>query len=249
MTARPASTIRRSLLVHPLRHGAVDAHERWCDEVRARRDEFGESRRAAGIVRHVSWLQPAQELAVLRVDAADPAASLEHLAASDTVFDRWYGEREREVHGGGPLEFAEPPEVLADYADDPVDPFDLFVAAALPLLPGRADAYRERIASGRATGDAMARVRRWGIKRMSIWLHHVRWPDGADTDGHDVVIYELAGDIPQMFHVLATDDTAEMDAQRALLRDAFGVDVAAGEFPVPLPSFAWSAPTAASDGH
>lgn len=222
-------------MAHPLRVGASESHEAWCHELSARRDEFGRSRDRAGITRQVVWLQPDADLAVVRTDAEDPHTALEALATSPEPFDRWYAEQELNVHGR-PLHLAGgPPELLADYREGTTDPFDFFVAVALPLLPGQTERYcraiRANAQSAEASGGA-DRVRRWGLNRMGIWMQRV--------GEQDIVVYELAGDIPRMVQILADADGPDMDQQRAFFRSSFGRDFASGDFPVPRPSFAWS---------
>lgn len=228
----------RVFSVHPFHPRAADHHRRWCQEIRARRHEFATSRSAAGMIGQVCWANPEQRLAIVRTEGPNPALSIERLATpGPDPFDRWYRSEEQVIHGC-PLRDAGSAELLADYSDDAVDPFDLFVAAALPILPGRTEAYVEQIAMGFESGDGQRRLDRWRLTRMSIWLH--RYPGGPYRDPVDFAIYELIGDIPGMLRALATSEDPESLSQRALLRDAFGVDPADGTVPFPLPAFAWS---------
>jgi hypothetical protein len=228
----------RLLTVHPLRPSAAGRHRRWCEEVRARRREFAASREAVGIVRQVCWLQPQLDLAVVRVDGADPAASVAALATSAAAFDRWYASMEREIHGSA-LSEAGSAELLSEYENGSVDPFDMFVAAAVPLLPGRTDEYCARIARSVESGDGHARVERWGLTQMAVWLQ--RYRGGPVRDAFDAVVFELTGDVPGMLRILATADDADSAAQRALARECFGLDWALEPFPLPDPAYAWSA--------
>lgn len=218
--------------------GAVERHAQWCEEVRARRDEFALSRSAVGLSRQVCWSQPTQCLAVVRSDGADPERSIAELAAATSEFDLWFRSVEAEVHGS-PLRDAGTAELLSEYAEAPVDPFDLFVAAAVPLLPGRTDEYCERIAHSRASGEGRGRVQRWGLAHMAVWLQ--RCPASAARGPFDVVIFELSGDVPGMLRQLATSDDADTAGQRALARHCFGLDWATDPFPLPEPAFSWSA--------
>lgn len=236
--------MQRAIFVHPIRPDAADDHRSWCQELRRRRYEFGASRAAVGITRHVSWVQPGQGLAVVRVDAADPVAALARLARSDSPFDRWYRDRELAIHPFALGDAPTPPEVLVDHATDPVDPFDLFIAVALPVLPGRTEAYRRTIADRAREGQARDRMRRWGVRRMAMWLQTL---PGVLHGGRDVVVYELAGDVPRMITALTTDPAPEMAGQRALLLDAFGLDTGLVGFPMPLPAFSWSSDGAVDD--
>jgi hypothetical protein len=191
-----------------------------------------------GIDGQVCWTSPDQGVAIVRTDGPDPEGSIAMLAESGThEFDRWYRTEEQAIHGC-PLRDAGSAELIADYSDAPVDPFDLFVAAAMPLRPGRTDAYVEQITLGLESGDGRRRLDRWKLTRMSIWLH--RYRGGPYCEPVDFVIYELAGDIPGMLRILSSSDDSETLAQRALLRDHFGTDPAAGRLPFPQPAFAWS---------
>lgn len=175
----------------------------------------------------------------MRTDALDPRRSIAELAdVTTSEFDRWYRSTEMAVHGA-PLRDAGTAELLSEYAEAPVDPFDVFVTAAVPLLPGRTEEFCERIAHSVATGDGRGRVQRWGLTHMAVWLQ--RCPDGPARGEVDVVIYELSGDVPGMLRQLATSDDADIRGQRGLARDCFGLDWATDPFPLPEPAFSWSA--------
>lgn len=233
-----AGLMARLLSVHPFHPRASEHHRRWCGEIRARRAELVESRSRVGIDGQMCWASPDHRVAIVRTEGPDPARAIAQLAEPGVSdFDRWYRAEEQAIHGC-PLRDAGSAELLADYSDAPADPFDLFVAAALPLLPGRTDAYVEQIALGVQSGDGQRRLDRWKLTRMSIWLH--RYPGGPHREPVDFVIYELTGDIPGMLRTLASADDGETLAQRALLRDNFGTDPVEGNLPFPQPAFAWS---------
>lgn len=224
--------------VHPIRPGAADRHRQWCEEIRSRREEFAASRLAVGITGQQCWSQPQYDLAVIRTVGGDPVRSLATLAVETDEFGAWFATREREIHGNV-LGEAGVAECLSHYVDRPVDPFDVFVAAAIPLLPDRTDDFCERIARSFASGDGRSRVERWGLTHMAVWLHRVvRSPD---RDPFDAVVYELAGDVPGMLRTLATSDDADMHGQRELARECFGLDWSVAPFPLPEPAYAWSA--------
>lgn len=228
----------RLLATHPLRPGASARHRQWCAEIRARRAEFGASREVVGITRQVCWVQPRQQLAIVVVEGHDPARSVAELATPSGDFDRWYLSTELDVHGS-PLCAAGAAELMSEYANGTVDPFDMYVAAAVPLLPGRTDDYCDRITRSVATGDGQARVERWGLSHMAVWLQ--RYPGGPHRDPFDTIIFELAGDVPAMLRMLATATDADSAGQRALSRECFGLDWAVEPFPLPDPAYAWSA--------
>lgn len=222
------------LTAHPLEPGNVEHYRDWCATLRERRHEFESSRRAAGIDRFQVWFQPDAGLAVVRLDADDPLAALERLEESTDQFDRWYQECEMAYHGV-PLRVvaSEPAELVADHDHAPVDPFDPYMAMALPLLPGRAHAFRAIMRRGVETGEGPAHARGWGVNRLTVHIQRV-----GDCD---VVLYEVSGDLPRMVREVAGLDSAAMRLERRLFRDHFGIDVEAGELPVPEPAFAWSA--------
>ncbi len=215
--------------VHPLRPGAAERHDEWCRQLRRRRDEFALSRRAVGVTRQAFWLQPDHELVVVRTDADDPLHALRRLRDATDRFDLWYRRQELAVHGTALVDAGDPPELLTDDRSGEVGADDLFVAWAVPLAPGRTGAYRDGI----ATGDGLDRTRRWGLKRMAIWLQHVA--------GRDVVVHELAGDIPAMVRRLTQDQDPEIHRQREFLRESFAIELYGGNVPLPVPTFAWSA--------
>jgi hypothetical protein len=227
------------LSVHPVLPGSAEHHARWCAEIRMRRREFAVSRTAVGITRQVCWSQPAQCLAIVRTDGSEPERSLAELADVTTNdFDSWYRSREEAIHGSS-LRDAGTAELLSEYGDAEVDPFDVFVTAAVPLLPGRTDEYCERIARSVASGDGRERTRTWGLTHMAVWLH--RCPASAARGPFDVVIFELSGDVPEMLRQLATSQDPDIEGQRSLARDCFGLDWASDPFPLPEPAFSWSA--------
>ena len=77
------------------------------------RDAYVSSRRAAGITREAVWHQKTPDgttLAIVLVEADDPAAAFGHLATSDDEFDRGFRAMIEEVHGFD-LATAPPPDV------------------------------------------------------------------------------------------------------------------------------------------
>ena len=226
------------LTAHPLVPGGAEQYREWCAELRERRDEFERSRRAVGIDRFQVWSQPAVGLAVVRLDGDDPLAALERLEASTAAFDRWYREREMALHGVSLREVAAvPAELVADHDHAPVDPFDPYMAMAVPLLPGRTDDFVAMMRHGVATGDGPAHARGWGVNRLTVHVQRV--------GDRDVVLYEVSGDLPRMVREVAGVDSPAMRIERRLFRDHFGIDLAAGEMPLPEPAFAWTAPPGA----
>lgn len=67
----------------------------------ARRDEYEVALRDAGITRHAIWHQetPDGTVAVVYVEADDPAAAVAQFGASDAPLNAWFRDRMKEVHG------------------------------------------------------------------------------------------------------------------------------------------------------
>ncbi len=217
---------------HPLLPGRESDHREWCRELRDRRDEYGASRAGVGLDHVASWAQPDLGLTVVRLAGHDPRASLRRLDRSDTPFDRWYRERELEIHGRPLSEAAVPTEVIADHVHAAVDPLDPYMALALPLLPGRTEEFRHVMRLGVKSGRGAERARRWGVTRLTAHLQH--------CDGRDLLIYEISGDLANMVRSLAGGDGRGMEDERWLFRHHFGIDLQAGELPIPEPALAWS---------
>lgn len=177
------------------------------------------------------WRQRDVELVVVRVDAADPPAALEALRSSDDPFDRWYADRERRLHGMHLADVAVP-ERLTEYVNGSVDEFDMFIASALVVRPGKSEMLRQAVRASTDGGGGLERVRRWGLKRLTIWIQ--------ETDLGDVVIYESAGEIPAMVLSMTRDDDPLVAQQRRIFDEVFGLDLATTSFPIPESAFSWS---------
>ncbi|CAN5566314.1 hypothetical protein BH23ACT3_BH23ACT3_22760 [soil metagenome] len=221
------------ITAHALLPGRAGEYREWCRELRSRRSEYGASRTAASIVHAASWLLPDLGLTVIRLDGSDPHTSLRQLDNSDDLFDLWYREHEQHIHGTSLSESATPTELIADHHHAPIDPFDPYMALAIPLLPGRTNDFRRIMQLGVETGHGPERARGWGITRLTVHLQH--------TGEVDLALYEISGDLPTMVRSVAGDSTRDMDDERNLFRTYFGVDLSAGELPIPEATFAWSA--------
>jgi hypothetical protein len=73
----------------------------------ARRDEYEAAARQAGITRQIVWHQQSPEgtVAVVYVEADDPAAALGEFGSSDEPFNSWFRDQMKEVHG---IDISEP---------------------------------------------------------------------------------------------------------------------------------------------
>lgn len=225
--------VDRLLLSRPLVPGALDDFLRWCDELRARRDELERARTSAGSTRQVMWVHPESELVVVCLEGTEPTTALRSTWSSDEPFHRWHRLRELDVFGAPLLaEGQEPAEVLTEYRNGEPGPFDMFIAAGLPVLPGKEQLLRSAVEVSTGGGGGLQRVRRWGLKRLTVWLQH-----SADRD---LVIYESVGDVPEMVRSLTLDEDPLIAEQRRIIDEVFGLDLASTSFPVPLPAFSWS---------
>jgi hypothetical protein len=223
----------RLLLSHPLVPGSVGGFLVWCDELRARRPELERSRQRVGLTRQVMWVHPDAELAVVCLEAEDPLAAYLRLGDSADPFDQWYRRRELYLHGAPLLAEDRPPSVaLTEYRNGEPGPLDMFIAAAFPIMAGKTDLLTSAVRASTEGGGGLERVRRWGLKRLTIWLQ--------TTPTGDVVIYESVGEIPEMVRSLTSDTDPLIEEQRRIIDEVFGLDLATSSFPVPLPAFSWS---------
>jgi hypothetical protein len=88
--------------VAPILPDKLEAWRRFTQELlQSRRREYEESRRRLGITCELAWCtQTAQEeLAIVYIEAQDPARVLAQLAASEIAFDRWFRHKWLELHG------------------------------------------------------------------------------------------------------------------------------------------------------
>lgn len=226
----------RLVMAHPVARGRGADHLEWCQEIRARRDEIEVSRLRVGITRQLVWTDPARDMAVVRIDADDPVASLEALSRSNDPFDRWYADRECDVHGGTLLDDGVVPEVLADYRHGEPDELDMFIASAVVLRPGKTEVFRRAVEASVTSGSGESMLRMWDIRQLTIWLH--------PTSLGDAVIYEAIGDLAEMMRSLAESDDPVVAPQRDSFRDRFGIDLTREPWPMPRPGWSWSAPSA-----
>jgi hypothetical protein len=90
------------VFVMPILPGKAERWRRLLQEViETRRNAYEESRRRLGITRELAWIAqlPQEELALVYLEAADPAQVLATISTSAHPFDRWFREQLREVHG------------------------------------------------------------------------------------------------------------------------------------------------------
>jgi len=229
--------VPRLLIAHPVLPGRADDHRSWCDELRRRRNDLAGSRRRAGISRQIVWFHPPSGIAVTRIDADDPIAAITALRSSTDPFDQWDAATELAVHGSSLADAGRSaPEQLTEYRNGEPDELDMFIAIAVPVVPGATELLRTAVRHSTDSGDGLERARRWRLKRLTVWLHQ--------TPAGDVAIYESVGDIATMVRSLAGDTDPLIAGQREWFQRLFGIDVATEQWPIPLPALSWSAPTA-----
>lgn len=227
----------RLVAAHPILPGRGEDHLAWCSEIKERRTELAASRGRVGVERQLVWVHTSSDLAVVRLDGDDPVNAVGDLASSDDPFDQWYAEREREIHGGPLLAGSDPPTCLTEYADGEPDELDMFLAVAVPLLPGQTESFRSSVEASAGSGDGLARLRLWRMRRLTIWLQRVR--------DQDIVIYDAVGDLGELLDSIAASDDPLVKDERASIREWYGIDLTAENWPIPTAVLAWSSPDAA----
>jgi hypothetical protein len=86
----------------PIVPGKEELDRRTLDEMLgARRNEYEEALRQAGITRRSIWHQatPDGTVAVVYVEGDDPEAGIAHFASSDGPINTWFRELMKQVHG------------------------------------------------------------------------------------------------------------------------------------------------------
>lgn len=105
----------------PVLPGQEDLDRRTLDEMSgARREEYEAAARRAGIKRQVVWHQqtPDGTVAVVYIEADDPAAALGEFGSSDEPFNAWFRDQMKEVHGIDISEPGPPQEKVFDSTTD-----------------------------------------------------------------------------------------------------------------------------------
>ena len=85
----------------PILPGKTAEWRAWMDELNgARRDEFADSRRRAG-VHERTFLQstPMGDLVIVTLEGDDPAAAFGQMMSANDAFTTWFIERATAVHG------------------------------------------------------------------------------------------------------------------------------------------------------
>ena len=113
----------------------------------------------------------------------------------------------------------------------------MFLAVAVPLVPGQTEPFRASVEASVRSGEGLARLRLWRMRRLTIWLQHVR--------GQDVVVYDAVGDLGELMESIAASDDPLVKQERDLIREWFGIDLTAESWPIPTAVLAWSSPDAA----
>ena len=93
----------------PILPGKTEAARRAAAAISGpRRAEVNEWGRRVGITKHTVWLQqtPHGDMTIAYFEADDPNRPFKELASSNRLFDRWYREQLKEIHG---LDLTQPP--------------------------------------------------------------------------------------------------------------------------------------------
>jgi hypothetical protein len=101
----------------PVLPGKEELDRKTLGEMRgARRDEYEAAARRAGITRQIVWHQQSPEgtIAVVYVEADNPAAALGEFGSSDEPFNSWFRDQMKEVHGVDISEPGPPAEKVFD---------------------------------------------------------------------------------------------------------------------------------------
>lgn len=82
-----------------------------------RTSEYISSRQRLGITRECVWIQqtPGGDVSVVYLESADPQAALVGMATSNDLFDRWFREHVRAIHGIALEDGFPPPEQVLDF--------------------------------------------------------------------------------------------------------------------------------------
>jgi len=103
----------------PILQGKTDADRSAMQSVSdgERKPAHQSSRQRYGISREAVWIQPtpADDMAVVYLEADDLQATFAGLGSSQEEFDRWFRDLVREIHGIDLAQGFPPPEQMLDY--------------------------------------------------------------------------------------------------------------------------------------
>jgi hypothetical protein len=213
----------------PILPGQSDTFRRFAKEIAGpRRKEMDESRRAKGVTRETTWLQPTPmgDILLVYLEADDVAKANREFAASQTLFDRWFKEM---AQTGTGVDFGQPlPAGLSEpLFETPIIASKPALAVALPVVPGKTDDLRRwaRDQSGVHRDQFSDFMRRAGIGRACVYLVHT--PQG------DFAIQYSEGDNPGAAYQYFAASTHDFDQwNREQLAALHGLD-----FSKPFPGF------------
>ena len=226
----------RFLVAIPVAADVGEEARKFDEEVRARSEEFSESRRRIGVTRERGWLQRTPDggqLFLLMLEGDDPVEANRRFAESREPFDVWFKERAGAIFG---IDVNQPipvqPELV--YQSVPEDgEAKQSVAVALPLVPGQEEAHRqvaEEVKGPRK--EAFDEFhRRAGV--LEDWWHQ------PTPDGTVVLLYLESDDLAgAMGHLAQSQDETETWFKERLLATE-GIDWSAPPPPLPEPVFDW----------
>lgn len=214
----------------PILPGKTEDGKRFAKEIAGPRyKEMTESRKALGQTRETVWIQPTPmgDLLVVYLEGADSVRANQQFAASQSPFDLWFKQQAQNFTG---VDFKQPlPEGFSKVIYESHTPGATTnvktLAVALPLLPGKTDAYLHFVeeAKGPRQSDMEAFHRRVGLVVENWYLQHT--PQG------DMVVVYVEGDVPRAFQVFAESRHSFDDWLKKVWLETEGVD-----FNKPLPA-------------
>jgi hypothetical protein len=105
----------------PILPGETETVERFAADLDAAglRGGYEELNRAAGIRRHIEWVQPTAkgDVHIIVFDAEDPAAVRRRFTDGDQ-YDEWWRERVRHMHGFDPQDATSMPRRVFNWESD-----------------------------------------------------------------------------------------------------------------------------------
>ena len=224
----------------PILPGKTDGCRQFLKEIAGPRyGEMTASRKAIRQTRESVWIQatPMGDFIVAYLEGEDSIRANREFAASQSPYDVWFKQQAGSFTG---IDFAQPlPDGFSRGIYESLTPGATretrTIAVALPILPGKRDAYLDFVAdaAGPKKGDMEAFHRRVGIVVENWYLQQ--------TPGGDLVVVYVEGDVPRAFQVFA-ESTHPFDAWlKKVWLETEGVDFNKPMPGVPELGFDWRA--------
>ncbi len=217
-------------VVAPILMGKVDEARRFGKELMGpRHSEMDQSRKALGQTRETVWIHstPQGDMLTIYLEGRDSTQANKQFAASNTPFDRWFKEQAQNITG---VDWSRPipedsVELLFDTTPDRSTKSSHSLAVGIPVLPGKTEDLRRwgKEASGPRSRDLIDFVKRAGLSRAALYLHH--------TPMGDFAIQYSEGENPAAaYQLFSTSDRPFEKWAKEQLASVHGVD-----FSQPLP--------------